>query len=240
MDIGMFGEPIVQLVVHVMNVRRVDPQQGYDLWAETYDTTPNAVVRFDERITPRDVEPRPGERILDAGCGTGRYFPKLIAARSRVTGMDFSAGMLRVARQNHPAVPLVVAELQRSWPFPDGTFDAVLCALVGEHLDDLAIVFEEMHRVLVPSGRAVFSVYHPAMADAGKEAHFFKGELEYRLGAVKHSLADYRAAIEDAGFEEITLAEHHGDQELASSGPGFQKFLDFPLLIVFRVTKRGC
>ncbi len=220
-----------------MTVRRVDARRGYDLWGESYDATPNPVVWLDERVTPGYVEARPGARILDAGCGTGRYFSRLLAGGSRVVGVDFSLGMLRVARRRYPNVPLIVADLHRTWPFRDGAFDAVLCALVGEHLDDLVPFCREMARVLTAGGRAVFSVYHPAMAEAGKEAHFAKDEIEYRLGARRHSLDDYRGAFEQAGFSNIRLSEYLGDEELASSVPGARKYLGFPVLVVFRMEK---
>ena len=219
-----------------MPVHRLDPRQGYDLWADAYDATPNPVVRLDERVSPGLVRPAPGERILDAGCGTGRYFPALRPAECRVFGLDFSLGMLRVARRKHPGVPLVLADLQRTWPFRDGAFDAVLCALVGEHLQRLDTVFGETRRVLVPGGRVVFSVYHPAMAEAGKEANFWVGEVEVRLGAERHSVRDYTDALTRAGFEDLTVREFRGDAALAAEVASGSKFVDFPVLLVYQAS----
>lgn len=221
-----------------MSIRRIDPQGGYDRWADTYDTTPNPVVAFDERITPALIAPRPGERILDAGCGTGRHIGRLLAAGAAVTGLDFSAGMLAVARERYPDIELVRGDLQRRWPFADGAFDAVLCALVGEHLDDLNAVAGEMARVLRAGGRAVFSVYHPAMSAAGKEAHFLRDGVEYRLGAIHHELADYRAAFEIAGFAEIDTSEHIGDDALVACNSDWERYRGFPMLVAFRMAKR--
>ncbi len=216
-----------------MTVQRVDARRGYDLWAASYDATANPVVALDERVTPRYVGATAGERVLDAGCGTGRYFGRLLAGGGQVVGVDFSAGMLAVAHRHAPGVPLVGADLHRTWPFRDAAFDAVLCALVGEHLDDLDSFCREMARVIRPGGRAVFSVYHPAMAEAGKEAHFTTDEIEYRLGARRHSLDGYVAAFEQAGFADLTFSEHLGDEELAASVPGAEKYLGFPVLVVF-------
>ena len=61
----------------------------------------------------------------------------LLAAGAAVTGLDFSKGMLAVAAARHPEVDFVQGDLREWWPFDDGRLDAVLCALVGEHLDDL-------------------------------------------------------------------------------------------------------
>jgi SAM-dependent methyltransferase len=220
-----------------MTTHRVDPRTGYDLWGSTYDTTPNPVVTMDERITPALLDIAPGERVLDAGCGTGRYIPRLLAAGATVTGMDFSAGMLAVARERFPGIELVPGDLQARWPFGDASFDAVLCALVGEHLDDLGTVACEMARVLGPGGRAVFSVYHPAMSAAGKEAHFRRDGIEYRLGAVHHELEEYRAAFEGAGFTGIALSEHPGDDALVAANAGWERYLRFPMLVVFRMVR---
>ena len=216
-----------------MDVRRVGPRRGYDLWGDTYDTTPNPVVRLDERVTPGVVRPRPGELVLDAGCGTGRYFPALLAAGGQVVGADFAGGMLRAAQVKHPGVPLVTADLQRPWPFRDGAFGAVLCALVGEHLDRLDAVAGEMARVLAPGGRLVFSVYHPAMAEAGKEAHFQRHGVEYRLGAERHVVRDYDGAFARAGFVQVRRREFHGDEALAAEVPAARKYVGFPMLLVY-------
>ncbi|HEX5167039.1 MAG TPA: class I SAM-dependent methyltransferase [Thermomicrobiales bacterium] len=215
-----------------MRIERPGVRTGYDLWAETYDITPNPVVAIDARVTAAAVAAQAGERVLDAGCGTGRNLPGLLASGAAVVGMDFSSGMLAVARRNHPDVPLVLADMQVGWPFRDGTFDVVLCALVGEHLDRLAAVTREMRRVLAPAGRAVFSVYHPAMAEAGKEANFQHAGTEYRLGAVRHSLADYITAFEQAGFTTIRVDEYSGDDDLARVEPVAAAFIGFPLLVV--------
>jgi ubiquinone/menaquinone biosynthesis C-methylase UbiE len=163
--------------------------------------------------------------------------PALLAAGAAVTGVDFSLGMLKVARDRHPDVPLVQADLQATWPFRDGAFDVVLCALVGEHLDQLDVVTREMRRVLAPGGRVVFSVYHPAMAEAGKEANFQREGTEYRLGAVRHTLEDYVSAFEQAGFGEISVDEYVGDADLARVEPVAERFTGFPLLIVIRALR---
>jgi ubiquinone/menaquinone biosynthesis C-methylase UbiE len=67
-------------------------------------------------------------------------------------GVDFSRGMLEIARRNYPEVPLALADLQRSLPFENEHFDAVLCALIGEHLNELPLALGEMHRVLRAAG----------------------------------------------------------------------------------------
>ena len=217
--------------------RRVDAREGYDLWAETYDQTPNPVVAMDARYTLDVLAPRPGERVLDAGCGTGRHLGPLLRARSHPVGVDFSRGMLNIARRNYPEVPLALADLQRPLPFETGRFDAVLCALIGEHLNELPLALEELHRVLRAEGRLLFSVYHPEMAAAGKEANFELSGIEYRLGAYRYSMADYASLLEDVGFEDLARHEFLGDEWLVNSVPSATRLLGFPVLLVLEARK---
>ena len=70
-------------------VRRPGVCKGYDLWAETYDMTPNPLVALDRRVTLKTLNPGVGERVLDAGCGTGAHLAAIGRTRSRPVGLDF-------------------------------------------------------------------------------------------------------------------------------------------------------
>jgi SAM-dependent methyltransferase len=220
-------------------VARVSAREGYDIWSETYDQTPNPVVAMDARHTLQMLAPKRGEQILDAGCGTGRHLKPILRAGSHPIGIDLSIGMLKVARRSLPNAPLAVADLQKPYPFRVAQFDAVLCALIGEHLDDLPATFREMNQVLKPCGRLVFSVYHPEMAAAGKEANFQKADVEYRLGAVRHTVADYLNLLDDAGFGHLSSREFLGDEQLAEAVPAWSRYLDFPVLLAIEARKRN-
>jgi SAM-dependent methyltransferase len=215
----------------VKKTERLGVQDGYDLWAESYDETPNPVVAMDARHTIGLVDPKPGERILDAGCGTGRNLARLDASRARAVGVDLSTGMLRVARRAVPGAPALCADIQRALPFADESFDAVLCALIGEHLADLDGTFREARRVLRPGGRYLFTVYHPAMAAAGKEANFERDGVEYRLGAHRHTVEDYVSGLDAAGFDGVAVHEYVGDEALVDALPIAARYVDFPLLL---------
>jgi len=218
-------------------IERVDVKVGYDLWAETYDTTANPVVAMDARDTMALLAPARGERILDAGCGTGRHLGALLEAGSEPIGIDFSSGMLSVARRRYPSVPFITGDVGERLPFETGYFDAILCALIGEHLTDLAVTFDELHRVLREGGRLVFSVYHPQMAAAGKEAHFQRNGTEIRLGAMRHTLDDYLSAMQRAGFQGISRRESLGDEQLGADVPAGASLLGFPVLLILLADK---
>src|SRR5438132_2524587 len=107
-------------------IERVGAREGYDLWSEAYDSTPNPVVAMDARYTITSLAPQPGELILDAGCGTGRNFSKLRGGGADVIGIDFSLGMLRVASRNYSKVSVALADLEQTLPFANESFDAIL------------------------------------------------------------------------------------------------------------------
>jgi SAM-dependent methyltransferase len=111
-------------------------------------------------------------------------------------------------------------------------FDAVLCALVGEHLTNLAVFFREACAALKPGGRLVFSVFHPELAAAGIEANFEHAGVEYRLGAERHSVDDFVNGIADAGFPKVKPHEFVGDAELVREIPRARKYLHRPLLLI--------
>ncbi len=219
------------------NIKQVSAQAGYDLWSETYDETPNPVVALDARHTIAQLAPQPGERILDAGCGTGRNLQALLDAGALPSGIDFSAGMLAVAQRKFPQVELRQADLQERFPFADAAFDAALCALIGEHLSDLAAVCDEVFRVVKAGGRFVFSVYHPWLAEAGKEANFEKDGWNYRLGAYKHTAEDYANALAGAGFINLTRHEFICDETIVAAAPNAQKYFGKPLLLALAAAK---
>ena len=99
--------------------------------------------------------------------------------------------MLSVTRRKYPTIPLAQADLNGQLPLRGRTFDVALCAPVGEHLTNLRVLFRELFASLTRRGRLVFSVFHPEMAAAGIEANFETGGTEYRLGALRHTVADY-------------------------------------------------
>src|ERR1700758_1102156 len=160
---------------------------GYDRWAPTYDATPNPLVALDRRHSFRTLDPRPGERVLDAGCGTGACLRMLHSAQSVSLGLDLSPGMLRIARRIAPAVSVVQADLNRAFPVQPGSFDAVISTLVSEHLTNLRCFFLEVYAALRRGGRFVFSAFHPELARSGIEANFQQDGIEYRLGGGAHT-----------------------------------------------------
>ena len=220
-------------------VQRPGVRDGYDAWSATYDETPNPLVALDRRHTMDLLDPRPSEHILDAVCGTGAHLRMILHAGGSAFGLDLSRGMLRVARRRLPSVPLARADLDAPLPVRGRVFDAVLCALVGEHLENVPQLFREFSSSLVAGGRLIFSVFHPEMAAAGIEANFEREGVEYRLGAIRHRVDDYIDAVDRSGFENVRVHEFCGDEPLVDEIPWAAKYLRRPLLLAVAANKRN-
>jgi ubiquinone/menaquinone biosynthesis C-methylase UbiE len=213
-------------------VERPGVRNGYDLWAPSYDRTPNPLVALDRRHAIAHLGPRAGERVLDAGCGTGINLRSITTAGAVAVGLDFSMGMLRTAQHAVPAAMLAQADLNNELPLRRSMFDALLCSLVSEHLTNLSTFFSETFAVLRPGGRFVFSAFHPEIARAGVEANFEQDSVEYRLGAEPYSIDDYLNRMDDAGFRCVRARDYFVDDVLVAEIPWAVKYLGRPLLLI--------
>jgi SAM-dependent methyltransferase len=145
--------------------------------------------------------------------------------------------MLRVAQRRAPLARLAQADLNGTFPIRRHAFDAVLSALVSEHLGDLPRFFGEAYSALRRGGRFVFSAFHPELARAGIEANFEQDGTEYRLGAERYTVADYLNHIADAGFRDLHWREFRGDDRLVEEVPSASKYAGRPLLLLVRAER---
>lgn len=95
---------------------------------------------------------KPGERILDVGCGDGQLSKRIAAGGAEVQGVDASAEMVSSACLRGVAAEQAIAE---ALPFPDATFDAVFSNAALHWVRGQHAMMREVHRVLKPGGRFV-------------------------------------------------------------------------------------
>lgn len=105
------------------------------------------------------------QTILEIGFGNGKLFGKLFAAAKNLTisGLDFSPEMMKVAARNNPSTVSsgrLVLRLGSSdkIPFPDGSFDKVLCINVIYFWEKPSDHLKEIYRVLKPGGKFYASI----------------------------------------------------------------------------------
>ncbi len=95
---------------------------------------------------------RPGDRVLDACCGTGDLALEARRQGGTVTGLDFSEQMLERARRKAPELTWVRGDVL-ALPFADGSFDAAAVGFGLRNVDDLDAGLKELRRVLPVGGR---------------------------------------------------------------------------------------
>jgi ubiquinone/menaquinone biosynthesis C-methylase UbiE len=104
------------------------------------------------------AEARPGERVLDLGCGAGRFVAALREAGADPVGVELAAAALERARRNAPGADLRLVEPGGSLPLGHGEVDLVWCSEVLEHVPDTVALLTEARRVLKRGGRLLVTV----------------------------------------------------------------------------------
>jgi SAM-dependent methyltransferase len=96
--------------------------------------------------------------ILDAACGTGKYWPMLLEKGHTVVGIDQSQGMLSRAKAKFPSVPVKKVGLQEM--LFEEAFDGIICVDAMEFVspEDWPVVLRHFYRALRPDGRLYFTV----------------------------------------------------------------------------------
>jgi demethylmenaquinone methyltransferase / 2-methoxy-6-polyprenyl-1,4-benzoquinol methylase len=140
----------------------------FDRIAPVYDVMNHVMTagldRRWRRMTAESVV-RPGDRVLDACCGTGDLALACVrAGAGSVVGLDFSPRMIERARKKSDSVAWVEGDLL-SLPFDDGAFDAATVGFGVRNVASLAAALSELGRVLMAGGRmAVLEITQPTGA----------------------------------------------------------------------------
>ncbi|MBP2158784.1 MULTISPECIES: class I SAM-dependent methyltransferase [Asticcacaulis] len=191
-------------------------RESYDRWAELYDGYVNSTVAIDDLYFPPVYAHLSGLRVLDIGCGTGRHTIRLARAGNRVTGIDLSPGMLAVAREKLSSLDVALIEGDILTAPPPGPFDAVVTALVLEHINDPAVFFARVADLLTPGGGFYISEIHPDRIAGGTQANFVDRDgRAVKLQSFAHSEADIRATASQAGLRLLTHTDVFGGEALA-------------------------
>jgi SAM-dependent methyltransferase len=238
-DAATHAVPAADRGAWLRNLRRVNEQQEDALagdfdanWGEIEPTHRGFVERFLSRLPPAG-------RVLDAACGTGKYFPMVLASGRGLLGVDHAGAYLAVAATKFPQVPTAKYDLQEL-PY-QGEFDGVLCVDAMEFVppEEWPPVLERFHRALRRGGWLYLTV-ELARGDRVRAANqaarrsglpVVDGEVIWGPDGYYHhypSMEQVRGWLADAGFtldedaegpwHEGGYAYHHVLARLASHG----------------------
>jgi trans-aconitate methyltransferase len=175
------------------------------------------------------LNPRPSERILDLGCGTGHLTSKIAEAGATVVGVDRSEEMIRQAREAYPSLLFKVMDAREL--DLDGTFDAVFSNATLHWIKEPERVINGIGKLLRPGGRFVAE-----FGGHGNTRELLRavGRAWIKLnlpGAAPHpwyypSIAEYTGLLEKNGFEPTNAILFNRPTPLDDGERGLRNWLD--------------
>jgi len=168
------------------------------------------------------AELRDGETVLDLGSGAGAdvlISARRVAPHGRAIGLDMTDEMLELSRRNAEKAGIENVDFLKGYlediPLPDQSIDVVISNCVINLSADKPQVLREAARVLRAGGRLAIS---DVIADAGMDAAT-RADIAQWTGCIAGALtqAEFRTALEQAGFSEIEFRETHRVHEHAAA-----------------------
>ena len=196
-------------------------RESYDNMAGEFSSTRE---RFWSELTFLAEHATPGMRVIDIGCGNGRFYPSLRERQIDYTGIDNSKGLLAQAHKKYPDITFIEGDAT-SLPFPDASFDIAFSFATIHHIPSKALrkkVITEAARVLKPGKTFIVTAWYlwsppyrkKVFTAAGLSALYLSrldiGDVMLTFGKDKHqrylhafTLPELELLLEGNGFEVV-------------------------------------
>lgn len=171
------------------------------LWYSTAVGLTSGFTLSGEELVDAVTSKVDAEKVLDVGCGTGKFTRRLARKADRVVGVDVSIGMLRRARRyalRDGVEPGYLRADAARLPFPDESFDHVVCAGAFHLFPDKKRALGEIERVLEPGGGLTLTT----LVDRWLAGNAVVQRFLALLGIHVFAPDELRELVRDAGFGE--------------------------------------
>jgi 2-polyprenyl-3-methyl-5-hydroxy-6-metoxy-1,4-benzoquinol methylase len=163
-----------------------------------------------------------GDRVLDVGCGEGRFAAELALAGAEVVGIDVAEEPLRRARARHPQLDVRLIDGNGPWELEDASFDVVWAGETIEHVADTSGWCSEVRRVLRPGGCLLLSTPNHGRltrVQLALSARAFEAHFDPRVDHLRfYTRGSLTALLTDFGFREVVI-------RAAAGPPGARRLL---------------
>ncbi|AQQ52188.1 class I SAM-dependent DNA methyltransferase [Planococcus lenghuensis] len=198
-----------------------------------------------------------GQRVLDLGCGDGRFGSTLFERGCRhYDGIDGSANMVKMAIETLYGTASTVRQINlEDWTASDEAYDLIVSRMVFHYLPDVRQLFKDIYASLSAGGQFVFSVQHPVLTSSPESAeesgrrgswlvddYFKTGRrvepwIDEEVVKYHRTTDDYFTALTEAGFAVESLKECAPQLMHFSTRGEFHRRQRIPLFLVFSCRK---
>ncbi|MCU0653130.1 MAG: class I SAM-dependent methyltransferase [Candidatus Pacebacteria bacterium] len=172
-------------------------RSNYDSFAESFSQTRNYLPEITKAFFAGRV--KADDRVLDSGCGNGRFYPFFKEAGAVYAGIDNSEKLIAIAKEKYPEADFTVGDVLKI-PFGENEFDMMISMAVLHHIPSKSYreqFFKEAWRVLKPGGFLVVAVWdlRPQALLRAKQwkrlAAFGKTQIRIVAGSEKLDIGDF-------------------------------------------------
>ena len=221
-------------------VKKFNVVKGYNKLARIYDKMANLVIEIEEPKVLRLLGDVKDKKILDAGCGTGRYSIILARKGAQVYGIDISRKMLGIAKEKAEKKKLKInfriGDIT-NMPYKDNQFDIVLSTLALDHVKNLKKAIHELIRVCKPKGKIIFSIMHPEIAK-GNYVQFKTEEGMIYVKRFEKKISDLVTTLNKSGARIDKIIEVKLPRKAEKIDPvTYMKLKEHNIILIVKATK---
>ena len=193
----------------------MDIANAYNSWSSQYDTNENKTRDLEALALQKILQGKTYNHCLEVGCGTGKNTEFLLKICDQITAIDFSRGMLDIAKNKIQSdkVNFIEGDITKDWTFVNQTYELVTFSLMLEHIEDLNAVFQKVSRVTAMGSRVYIGELHPFKQYAGSKARFETESGTHVLTCFNHHVTDFIQAANASGFQLLQLDEQFDDAD---------------------------